>query len=106
MTEVCLRICREPDAGALRRLAERDSAPHLTGAVLGAEAAGVLVAAISLETRRVVADPFRPTADVVDLLRRRERQIRRAGGGRGFPLTPPWTRRRLRGSGVSAVEVG
>jgi hypothetical protein len=106
MTGVTLRICREPDADALLRLAERDCAAPLSGAVLGAEVHGELVAAVSLESRRVVADPFRPTADVVELLRRRERQIRRAGGGRGTPLSPPWTRRRPRGSGAAAVEAG
>jgi hypothetical protein len=106
MTDLTLRLCDERDELALRRLAERDSAQPLPGPVLGAVVGGELVAAISLQSGHAIADPFRHTADAVELLRGRERQIRRAGRGRGLPLSPPWTRRRAGGSGAPAVEPG
>lgn len=86
MNEFRLRMCGPEDAAGLRRVAERDCAPVPPGRVLGAEADGVLVAAIEVDTGRVVADPFAPTADLVDLLRRRAEQIRKAESGRGPAL--------------------
>ena len=64
-----LRTAHTQDAEALRRLAALDSAPALTGPVLLAEVDGELVAALATETDRVVADPFRWTANAVELLR-------------------------------------
>jgi hypothetical protein len=80
VNELTLRICGPGDGGALHRLAERDSAEPLAGAVLAAVAGGELIAAIELSSGRVTADPFRPTAETVELLRRRRVQIRRANG--------------------------
>ena len=57
------------DAAALERLAALDSASPLTGEVMLARAGGDVRAALSLETGRVVADPFYPSADLVALLR-------------------------------------
>lgn len=102
MSELTLRICCEGDADALRILAERDSARIPAGRLLAAEVGDELVAAISLATRVVIADPFRPTADAVELLRRRAAQIRRAEGGRGLPLLPRPRRRQVRGSTAPA----
>lgn len=87
MSDLTLRICSEADAPALRVLAERDCAHVPGGRLLAAEAGTRLIAAISLESREVIADPFVRTADAVELLRRRAAQIRRAEGG-GFPLIP------------------
>jgi hypothetical protein len=53
------------------RLAELDSQRPVTGPALVGEIDGRPAAAISLADGRVVADPFRPTADVVELLRLR-----------------------------------
>jgi hypothetical protein len=64
-----LRPASCADAGALERLAELDSARVPDGALLVAESAGALRAAISLETGEAIADPFTPTAHVVDALR-------------------------------------
>jgi|RhiMethySRZTD1v2_1073278.scaffolds.fasta_scaffold2641300_2 hypothetical protein len=64
---VVIRAARGSDGGALDELARVDSQRPLAGEVLLAEQDGVLVAALAGE--RVVADPFRPTADVVALLR-------------------------------------
>lgn len=95
MTELTLRTCGEADAAGLRRLAERDSAEVPPGTLLAAEAGGELIAAISLGSGRVIADPFRHTADAVELLRRRRVQIGGASSGRRLPvLRAAWSRRR------------
>ncbi len=85
MSTLTLRICGPRDADALRRLAERDSARPLAGRVLLAEVCGAPRAAICLETRRVIADPFSPTTAIVDLLRARAEQIVRPSNP---PLSP------------------
>jgi hypothetical protein len=73
-----------PDDGAtLRRLAQLDSAPVLHRRVLLAESDGVPVAAISLDTGAVTADPFQPNATAVRLLRLRRYQLLRQGGDAG-----------------------
>ena len=64
-----LRTATAVDSAALDRLAALDSARPLTGEVMVASAGGDVRAALSLETGRVVADPFYPSADLVELLR-------------------------------------
>ena len=64
-----LRPATSADTRDLERLAALDSARPLTGDVLVASAGGELRAALSLESGRAVADPFWPSADLVDLLR-------------------------------------
>ena len=87
---VTLRCARPDDAAALARLAALDSALPLTAPVLLAQVDGRRpLAAISLADGAVIADPFAPTAALVELLRTRERQL--AGG----PAAP--RRRRARG---------
>ena len=66
---VVIRAARGSDGEALERLARLDSQRPPAGDVLVAEQDGVLVAALAGD--RVLADPFRPTADVVALLRLR-----------------------------------
>ena len=80
---VTIRVAAPEDAEELRRLAELDSARPVTGHVLLAEQAGMPVAAISLGTGSVVADPFRRTTDAVHLLRLRRYQLLRQGGDAG-----------------------
>jgi hypothetical protein len=65
------RMAVAEDAPNLRRLAALDSQSPLSGAVLMGEIDGVPAAAISLISGRVVADPFRPTAELVASLRMR-----------------------------------
>ena len=69
MTPILVRPARSVDADALRVLAALDSAAPLTGDVLLAVSGGDIAAAISLETGAVIADPFEPTANLVELLR-------------------------------------
>jgi hypothetical protein len=64
-----LRSATAVDSAALDRLAALDSARPLTGEVMVASAGGDVRAALSLETGRVVADPFYPSAELVELLR-------------------------------------
>ena len=60
----------------LSDLAQLDSARPLSGTALVAEVDGAPVAALELDTGRTVADPFRPTERVLDLLRMRAAQLR------------------------------
>jgi hypothetical protein len=64
-----VRFATDDDRGELSRLAVLDSTVALAYPVLVGEAGGVLVAARSLADGRVAADPFKPTADVVELLK-------------------------------------
>lgn len=72
---VTLRYSVPDDEPALARLAALDSSTPPAQPVLLAEVAGRLRAAIALSDGRVVADPFHPTAHLVDLLRARADQL-------------------------------
>src|SRR5215207_5612901 len=65
---VSIRRATPADRPAIQRLAGLDSAPVPAGDVLIASVGGEDRAAIELATGAVVADPFRPTADLVALL--------------------------------------
>jgi hypothetical protein len=67
---------RPTDRAALGYLADLDSREPLEGEVLGAELDGALVAAISLTTGDVIADPFTRTDQIRSLLELRVRQLR------------------------------
>jgi len=75
--DVNLRLARRDESAAVERLAELDSARAPEGRVLVAEVQGELWAALSLEDFHAVADPFRPTEELVLLLVERGRQLRR-----------------------------
>lgn len=68
-TALTIRRATAADAFSLRRLAAIDSAYPPTGDVLLAEMGDELWAAVSVDTGAAVADPFRPSGDLVDLLR-------------------------------------
>ena len=74
-TSVSIRRAGPHDAPALYRLAALDSAAPLGGEVLIAEAGGEARAALSLADGRTVADPFAPTAALVELLAMRRDQL-------------------------------
>ena len=71
MQNVIIRRATAADESAVRRLAALDSAFPPTGQVLLAEIGDELWAALSVDTGDAVADPFRPSGDLVDLLRLR-----------------------------------
>jgi hypothetical protein len=71
--EIKIRQATSADAFALRRLAALDDAKALRGEVLLAEQAGEIRAALSLAEDRSIANPFAPTADLVEILRMHRR---------------------------------
>jgi hypothetical protein len=78
--DVAIRLAEPQDATTVAELAEIDSAPHFAergGPVLLAESDGRAVAALDVERGTAVADPFEPSAPLVDLLRLRARQLDR-----------------------------
>jgi hypothetical protein len=75
-SSVTVRLATSADRAAVERLAELEqtaapTAPLLLGVVMERP-----VAALSLRDNRVVADPFTPTRDLVELMRLRARQLR------------------------------
>jgi hypothetical protein len=73
---ITIRRATADDASALRRLAALDDAqaPAAQPDVLIAEDAGEPVAAIT-RCGRAIADPFRRTGELVELLQLRARQV-------------------------------
>ena len=78
---ITIRYAYPDDRVALMRLAQLDSAEPGRQPLLVAEVEGELWAALSLADGRVIADPFRRTAAMVELLRARAAQLRAAAGG-------------------------
>jgi hypothetical protein len=68
-TALTIRRATAADTFAIRRLAAIDSAAPPTGDVLLAEMGHELWAAVAIESGAAIADPFRPSGDLVDLLR-------------------------------------
>jgi hypothetical protein len=73
--ELLIRLAGRGDDFMLEQLAVLDSQAPLDGDVLIAEVDGVVVAALSLQDGRLIADPFAPTAAVGDHLRLRAASI-------------------------------
>jgi len=64
-----IRLAGDSDEQALRDLALLDSAEPLEHPILLGEIDGKPAAAIDLDTRRAIADPFKPTAKLLSHLR-------------------------------------
>jgi hypothetical protein len=73
-SHIAIRPATEADSPTLLRLAALDSAPAPRGPVLVADLDGEIVAARSLTRARSIADPFRPTAEISELLELRATQ--------------------------------
>jgi hypothetical protein len=73
-----IRHATAADFPALERLAALDSRRIPTGELFVAEAEGRLLAATSLDTGAIVADPFEHTASIVELLRAHAGSVRPA----------------------------
>jgi hypothetical protein len=67
---VTLRRATPADLAALERLAQLDSRRLPPAPQLVAERAGRIDAALSLSSGELIADPFRRTAELCELLRR------------------------------------
>jgi hypothetical protein len=75
---ITIRHSSEIDQADLVRLAQLDDQEVPAGDALLAYVGEELRAAMPLKGRRVIADPFHLTADVIELLRFRARQEKRA----------------------------
>ncbi len=81
---IVIRHATDADISALADLAILDTREPLTGPALIAEVDGVARAALDTADGSVAADPFAPTAELVELLRLHARSTRtpaRAGHG-------------------------
>jgi hypothetical protein len=76
---VTMRRAATGDAARIRELALLDNKRLPAGPFLVADVAGEVVAAVSLSSGSVVADPFRPTADAVAMLHLRLTQMATVG---------------------------
>jgi hypothetical protein len=90
-----LRRSASWDAAALTRLAQLDGAPSPTGPMLVAELSGEIVAAVPIDGGRAIADPFRPTAALVELLHARTRLLAEAPAARRLRRLRPHRRLRI-----------
>jgi hypothetical protein len=89
---VTLRLADTNDTKALERLAGLDSSRLPSGPHLLAEREGRIDAALSLATGELLADPFRHTTELGELLRAHARSLRAA---RRPPSSPRPTPRSL-----------
>jgi hypothetical protein len=86
---VTLRSAIPADLSALERLAQLDSrrlpaGPHLVG-----ERDGRIDAALSLSSGELIADPFRRTAELCELLRCHAGELRHGGEPAAAPPLEP-----------------
>ncbi len=76
LRDVTVRLADREDARALRRLAELDSAIAPIGPVVVAQSEGEILAAVPVAGGPAIADPFRRTAALVEMLELRAGQLR------------------------------
>jgi hypothetical protein len=74
MDNLTIRSATAADSPALARLAALDSSQVPAGPLFVAEQDDLLIAAVSADGA-AIADPFTRSADAVELLRRRARQV-------------------------------
>lgn len=75
---ITIREAEGGDLPALRRLAERDSARMIERPAIVAVRDGEPRAALSMRGGSVIADPFHPTAELVELLEAHARALDRS----------------------------
>ena len=90
---VVIRLATPDDRSSLGLLAELDSREVPAGATLIAEQQGRPVAALSMTNGEVIADPFVPTREVLELLRLRAGQLTPRLAPHGFSARPRSMRR-------------
>ena len=91
--DVRIRYACQDDDAALRRLAELDSASVPAAPLLVGEVDGELRTAMSLVDSAAIADPFRPTVALVELLLVRSVQLGAARAAEGKRPSAEQTRR-------------
>ncbi len=69
ISPVTIRPATRRDREAIARIAGRDTRPVPAEPVLLAEQNGTPLVAMSMRSGEVVADPFAPTAELVELVR-------------------------------------
>ena len=95
--ELVIRFAEESDAVALDRLAQLEGRRLAAGRMLVAEVDGNVLAALPLAGGPALADPFRPTAALVEMLRMRRgagcggrrRRLPRGNRRKRFPVVAP-----------------
>jgi hypothetical protein len=85
---VTIRRATAADRVTLERLAALDSAPALVDNVLIAEVGDEALAAIEVASGATIADPFRPTAELAELLSLRATRLRGGSDRRRLRLRP------------------
>ena len=103
--DAIVRIACETDGPALERLAQLEGRRLPVGPVLVAVQDGEVLAAVSVAGGEPIADPFRHTAALVDLLGRALAHLREEGGGRRWSLWALLRRNRHGRPGASAPTV-
>jgi len=76
LRDVTVRLADRADSQALQRLAELDSASAPVGPMVVADIDGEIVAAVPVAGGPALADPFRRTAALVEMLVLRAAQLR------------------------------
>ena len=84
--EITIRLSRPDDSAAIRRLAELDGRRPPSGESILAIVDGELRAALPLAGGDAIADPFRPTTALVELLRVRDAALHDTGRRRRRPF--------------------
>lgn len=82
MNTLIIRTASSFDRDALTNLAALDETRLPAGEMLVATVDGELTAAVAIDSGEAIADPFRPTADAIALLRAQARRIRVEPGRR------------------------
>ena len=88
-TALTIRRADLADLAALDRLATLDSTTAPAGDVLVAEVAGELWAALEIDSGAVIADPFQPSGELVELLRLHARGAERRSSRRALERLLP-----------------
>ena len=102
LTQVTIRYADSLDCRGLAALVALDSSIPLKLPALVAEVEGELHAALSLCDASVIADPFRPTLELVELLRTRAEQLAAEPRERGARA---WLRAPLRAARALRLEL-
>jgi hypothetical protein len=102
--DVVVRVAADGDEAAIERLSQLDGR-RPEGRLLVAEVRGEVRAAVAIGSGEHVADPFRPTAALVELLERARLHLRGEGGNGWQRLRSRFRRPLGSGAGRAAPTV-